>query len=143
RVRDARRAADLLERLEQCVLLDSRLLELRRGLASGLGERQQEVLGRNVLVAELLGDLEGAVEDAGQVTRHGRVGGRARHGRLAAISAERASGLTPSFWSTGTTTPSFCFRSASSRCSLVSSALPRARASRWASWTASWALMVS
>ncbi len=66
-----------------------------------------------------------------------------RASRSDSIWPARASGLAPSFWRIGTTTPSDCFSSARRRWSPVSSALPRARASRWASWTASWALMVN
>ena len=147
-VRDARRAADFLEGLEQGVLLDARLREPLRRVAARLGEGEQEVLGRDVLVAELLGDLEGAVEDACEVARED--GDRPRRprpwageSRSASISRASASGSAPSFWRIGTTTPSSCLSRASRRWSPVSSALPRARASRWASWTASWALMVS
>ena len=148
-VRDAGRAADLLQGLEQRVLLDARLRRAASPFrASGLGEGQEEVLGRDVLVAELLGDLEGAVEDLVEVAREEGVGRRARDLRAASRGRSRSAGRappgsTPSFWRIGTTTPSLCLSRASRRWSPVSSALPRARASRWASWTASWALMVS
>ena len=67
-VGDARRAPDLLQGLEQRVLLDPGPGQALGGLAGvGLRQGHQEVLGRDVLVAELLGDLEGAVEDAVQL----------------------------------------------------------------------------
>ena len=60
-----------------------------------------------------------------------------RLSRSASTSRVRDAGSTPSFWRIGTTTPSSCERRASRRWSGESSALPRARASRCASWTAS------
>jgi hypothetical protein len=45
-------------------------------------EREQEMLDRDVLVAELLHFVEGPVEHARQARRHLRLRGHARHGRL-------------------------------------------------------------
>ena len=78
RIGDPRGAAHFLERLQQDVLLDARLGEPLRRVAARLGQGHQEVLGRDVLVAEFLGDLEGAVEDARQLAREHRVGRGAR-----------------------------------------------------------------
>src|SRR6266542_2702592 len=66
-----------------------------------------------------------------------------RRSRSDSTSAASASGLTPSFWRMGAATPSLWRSRASNRWSGVSSALPRARASRCASWMASCDLIVS
>ena len=79
RVGDAGGAADLLQGLQQRVLLDARFREAVRRIAARLGEGQQEVLARDVLVAELLGDLEGPVEDVVQVAGEQGIGRRARN----------------------------------------------------------------
>ena len=140
---------NFLQRLEQRVLPDSRLRQAP-GRFAGVGFREgdEQVLGGDVLVPEVLGDLESAVEGPGQLPRGRRVRrgagdlglavqillhlrGRALPGR------RRASG------GSGTATPSLCRSRARRRWSGVSSALPRARASRWASWIASWDLIVS
>ena len=82
RVRDARRAPDLFQGLEESVLLRARGGEALAGVPL-FGESDQEVLGRDVLVAELLRGLERRVEDARQVASGPRLGGRAGHVRLA------------------------------------------------------------
>jgi hypothetical protein len=66
-VGDLVRAAHHLERLEQALPGDALRLEQVRGLrALGVGERDEQVLGAHVLVAEGLGLLLGLVEDRAQ-----------------------------------------------------------------------------
>ena len=111
-------------------------------------EREQQVLGGDVLVLELLGLLERGLEHARRARGEScdwappddlRAGARAR----VSSSPESASSETPSFWSTGTVLPSGCASSARSRCAGWISLWPRALASDWASARASWLLIVS
>src|SRR5581483_435131 len=82
-VRDAMGAADRLESLEECFLVDARAFQQVPALGSlGLREREQQVLGRHELVAQRLGFLLGAIEDAVQLPREGRL--RVRLARIAA-----------------------------------------------------------
>jgi hypothetical protein len=80
RIRYPRRAADLLQRLEQRVLRCTLRGETLPGRAGGLlGEREKEMLRRDVFVPELLCHLEGPVEDLVEIGRDDGVGGCARH----------------------------------------------------------------
>ena len=82
RVGDAGGSAHFLQSLQERIPLRAGFREQApRFAAFLLGERDQEVLGRDVLVAELLRDLEGAVEDAGELPRGRRLRGCARHFR--------------------------------------------------------------
>ena len=76
---DPRRAPDLLQGFQEGVLLDAGPGEPFGRVAARLGQGEQEVLGRDVLVAELLGDLERPVEHAVEVARDHGVGGGARN----------------------------------------------------------------
>ena len=62
--RDALAAADALQRLEDGLLAGGVALEQRLGLAAGLGDAEEQVLGRDVLVAEAAGLGLGALDDA-------------------------------------------------------------------------------
>ena len=72
RRRDALTAADALERLEQRLATGRMALEQLLGLAAGLGDREQEMLGRDVFVAETLGLGLGQLDHApgARVHRH-------------------------------------------------------------------------
>ena len=61
--RDALAAADALERLEDGLLAGAVALEDGLGLAAGLGDAEEQVLGRDVLVAEAPGLGLGALDD--------------------------------------------------------------------------------
>ena len=109
------------------------------GLAGVRGDRQQQMLGGDVLVLELahlgLGGAQDLDELAGAAGRLGprpaRSASAARRAR--APSAWRtAAGSTPSLRSTGTTTPPSCSSSTASRCSGVVWGLRRSSASRCA-----------
>src|SRR5207237_8693124 len=62
-IRDAVRSTDSFDRLEQTVVGYADFIQEPPRLAFDLGEREQQMLGRDVLVAQLLGFLLGAVED--------------------------------------------------------------------------------
>ena len=64
RRRDPLAAADALERLEQRLATGGVALEQGLALATDLGDREQEVLGRDVLVAEARGLGLGQLDDA-------------------------------------------------------------------------------
>ena len=75
----ARGAADFLEGAQEDVLLRPGGREaLRRFSGVGFGEREQEVLRRDVFVPELACDLEGPIECLVQLTGEGSVRGSAR-----------------------------------------------------------------
>ena len=97
------------------------------------GEREQQVLGGDVLVAELAELALGGAQDGDQLARDGRLGrGAGIVGSLssAALTSPRmASGRAPSLLSTGTTMPSSCSSRTASRCSGVASVWLRAAAS--------------
>ena len=61
---DALAAAHALERLEQGLATGGMALEQRLALAADLGDREEEVLGRDVLVTEALRLAFGAFDDA-------------------------------------------------------------------------------
>ncbi len=61
--RDALAAADALQRLEDGFLAGGMALQQRLGLAAGLGDTEEQVLGRDVLVAEATGLRLGALDD--------------------------------------------------------------------------------
>ena len=60
---DALAAADALQRLQDGLLAGAVALEQRLGLAAGLGDAEEQVLGRDVLVAEAAGLGLGALDD--------------------------------------------------------------------------------
>jgi hypothetical protein len=109
-------------------------------------DREQQVLGGDVLVLELLGLLERGLEHA-RVAREScdcappETLGSAPS--TVSIAAESCSIETPSFWSTGTVLPSGCASSARSRCAGWISLWPRELACDCASARASWLLIVS
>ena len=71
-VGDAMRAAHGLERLEQRVVRRARRVEQSLALGTlGVRQREQQMLGRHVLVAELLRFVFGAIEDLVQLARGG------------------------------------------------------------------------
>ena len=124
---------------------------LRSGSSSetpdvGLGQRQQDVLGRDVLVAEagrlLLGLLQHPDEFArgrhvgdGVAAQLGQLADRLARPRRAASCAS-----TPRRCRTGTTTPSSCSSRARSRWGGATSGFEFSEASRCAAATASWDL---
>ena len=73
---DALAAADALERLEQGLATGRMALEQLLGLAADLGDREQEMLGRDVFVAETLGLGLGQLDHApgARVHRHRAAG---------------------------------------------------------------------
>ena len=116
------------------------------GLAGVRGEREQQVLGRDVLVLELAHLVLGGAQDLDELARAaGRLGLAVPLSFGSASSAgpsawRTAAGSTPSLRSTGTTTPPSCSSSTASRCSGVVCGLRRSSASRCAACSASWDL---
>ena len=148
-VGDAVAAAHLGERLEQLVAGRAGRAQRVAGLAGVGGERQQQVLGRDVLVAELAHLVLGRAQDLDQLAR--AAGGLGVGGRRVSVGSassagpsawRTAAGSTPSLRSTGATTPPSCSSSTASRCSGVVCGLRRSSASRCAAWSASWDLIV-
>ena len=118
--RDALAAADALERLQDGLLAGAVLLEQGLGLATGLGDAEQQVLGRDVLVAEAaglrLGPLDGRlrprVEAAASRPGCGRAWPAPRRARRGTPGRS-----TPSRRSVSAGMPSSGSTSALSRCS--------------------------
>ena len=145
---DALRPAHARHRLEDRVLGDAALLEearRRRAPAFG-GDRDEEVLGAGVLVLEPLGFLLGGRRAPAAGAR--RSPPAIRRARAAADSARRGP-PTPAPIGSGFilrtisgTTPSFCSRSVSRRCSGRISACPSRSASCCAARIASCAFSV-
>ena len=139
-VGDAVRAADLLDRLERC----------RRAWAGGLdglGEREQQVLGGDVLVARACRPR--ARRRAGRRAARARcAGSRApavmvgRRSSAPPASLRTAPGSAPTLRRTGMTMPSCWSSRASSRCAGAASVLLRSAASGSPACSASWDLMV-
>jgi hypothetical protein len=94
-IRHARAAAHRLERLQQRVLGDAFLAQRTAGgIAFVRGDAEQEVLGRDVLVLQLLRFLEGSVERTAQRVADARLRRRTRYTRqrrqqLVELCAER------------------------------------------------------
>ena len=111
-------------------------------------EREQQVLGRDVLVVELAHLVLGGAQDLDQLARAaGRLTGRARQLRAARRARRRAPGARRparrrACAAPGATTPPSCSSSTASRCSGVVCGLRRSSASRWAACSASWDLIV-
>ena len=149
-VGDALAAADLGQRRQQPFLGDAGALRISaRGCAVDLGGGEQQVLGADVVVLELVGHLPAASRSCLQPRADiGLLPGRAadfRHGghRLAAVRRQWPPGSAPSFCRIGTTMPSLCSSRASSRCSGSICCCPAASASFCAAAIASCALMVN
>ena len=110
--------------------------------------REQQVLGRDVLVLEVVGFFECALQ---KLVRRGRQRGlRRRRPKLWAdarslrrFRSSTACGPMPIFSSTGGTMPSRSSSSAASKCSGSNSGLPCSDASSFARCTASCALTVN
>ena len=92
--------------------------------------REQQVLGGDVGVAELLGVRVGAVEDPVQLAAEGRLGRpallRGKPVDLALDGLGQRGTLRPAFWSSGCTTPSGWASRAASRWASLTTGLPRA-----------------
>ena len=147
--RDLVAAAHVLERAEQRVVADTRGAQQVADTAGELAHREQHVLGREVVVAEVGALAVGRLEHLVGVGRE--LGGlrglpvhlRQRADRLVDPVARRVFGATPSRSSTGSTTLSGWPSSAASRCSGVTWLWLRSRASDWAAWRASPVLRVN
>jgi hypothetical protein len=87
-VRDAVRPADLLEGLGQGILGRAGAAQRLAGLGDVAREREQEVLRRDVLVAELAGLVLRGAEDLEQLAGRGRLGARGV-GRVGGEPVER------------------------------------------------------
>ena len=105
-------AAHLGERLEQLLVGGADAAQRLAGLAGMVGEREQQVLGRDVLVLQLAHLRLGVAQDLDELGRAaGRLGARGalelrqRVERLRRCVWRTAAGSTPSLRSTGTTMP--------------------------------------
>ena len=143
---DALAAADALERLEDRLLAGGVALEQGLRLAADLGDAEEQVLGRDVLVAEAPGLGLGALDDP--AWRAGRGVSeppwiRARLARIAASSPRKPGRSTPSRRSVSAGTPSSGSMSADRMCSASRSGLSSRWAVAWAATIASWAFWVN
>ncbi len=132
--RDALAAADALERLEQGLVAGGVALEQGLRLAPGLGDAEEQVLGRDVLVAEATGLGLGTIDDG--------LGARVERQRAAldpgALGQRRGELATEP----GRSTPRRRSVSAGMPSSGSTRALSRCSASRiglWSRWAVSWA----
>ena len=142
---DAMRAADLRDRLDQVLAIGKQIGDAR----PLLGQGEQDVLGRDVLVAEAGGLLLGLLQDPDELARRAARPGRCCRSAGAACRSprgpcERAScASTPRRCRTGTTTPSSWSSRARSRWGGATSGFEFSEASRCAAATASWDLTVN
>ena len=141
---DLVRAAHLGDRLLQRVAVGEEVGDA----GGGVGQRQQEVLGRDVLVAELRHLLLGPLQRLRPGAEEGRTSvglaqlrQRPRPPRTARAAIAPTS--APSFCRIGTTSPRPARSSATSRWAGVISELRRSAASACAAATASWDLTVN
>ena len=149
-VGDAMAAAHLVERLEQLVAGGAGAAQCVARLPRMGGDGQHQVLGGDVLVAELAHLLLGRAQNLGELARS-RPRLSASVSPLSVGSASSAgpsawrtaAGSTPSLRRTGATMPPSCSSSTASRCSGVVCGLRRSSASRWAACIASWDLIVN
>ena len=136
--RDALAAAHALERLEDGLLAGGVPLEESLGLAAGLGDAEEEVLGRDVLVAET--PASASARSTTRLARGSSVSEppwiRARFASSAASSPRNAGRSTPSRRSVSAGMPSSGSMSALSRCSA-------SRIGLWSRWAVSWAAMMA
>ena len=142
---DALAAADALEGLEDRLLAGRVALQQGLRLAAGLGDAEEQVLGRDVVVAEAarlgLGMLDDAPWPAGPAPASHPGSGRAGPG-CAATSPRNPGRSTPSRRRVSAGMPSSGSTRALSRCSASSTGLCSRWAVAWAARTASWAFWV-
>ena len=132
-VGDAVRAAHLGQRLAAARRGWRRRRAAPRRPGLGLREREQQVLGRDVLVVELAGLLLGGAQDGDELGPRARPSPpspRVGSASSAALTSARIGCRpAPSLRSTGTTTPPSCSSRTASRCSGVTCGLRRSSAS--------------
>ena len=142
------RAADGLDRRDDVLLAGA---VAAQGVAGGrlvLGEGEQQVLGRDVLVLELAELALGGAQDGDELAADA-VGSLAAPWMVGSVSSAAltspriASGRAPSLLRTGTTMPSSCSSRTASRCSGVVSVWLRAAASEVAASSAPRDLVVN
>ena len=111
-----------------------------------LDQGDEQVLGRDVGIAQGLGLLLGPIEDLVELAAiAGLRPPPCWLGNLASsrwVASRSAAMLTPAFWSSGWTIPSSCASSAAKRWASLMTGLPRSPAMVMASRKASWALRV-
>ncbi len=147
--RDAMRTAHLAQRVEHRVVVDADAAEKVADPAGHLGHREQDVLGREVVVVQGARARRRRSRARGTCSRRTARRGRSRRSRAGASPALRRRGGAPRprrcrcASSTPVTMPSLWSSSARNTCSGAISVLPASRASACAAANASCVLRVN